>query len=705
VEDIIARQENLSLKISTPLGEDILILDSLNGFEQISTPFEFHLKLHSTNATIDFSTLIGQEVVVTFSLGDTQRYFAGIVGEMLQDQTAASKDSFTTHYQMKIYPSLWLLKFNTDYRIFQNMLVIDIIKKIFAENKLTKFKDKTAKERKDLREFCVQYGESAFDFVSRLMEQEGIFYFFEHTATEHQLILADTNDAFIQQPSETIGIVKAIEGAPSFNKILFCSLHQQMIPQSTTMIDYNFAVATTVMTANAEGKGTGGMIYRYPGLFGQQDKGEFYSTVGIQALEWNQITFQGTSTAAQLTAGYKFMVKDHLRANINTTYVTYRIQHSINQHSQPLSPHEESDENSSSFYENQFVAFEFAVPFSPPIVTPKPRIYGTQTAVVTGKAGEEIWTDKYGCVTVKFYWDHAGTSDEKSSCMIRVAQMWAMSGWGTLFTPRVGQEVVVTFLEGDPDRPLITGCVYNCNNIPPYLPDTPTKSMIKTNTSKGGGGLPNELRFEDKKDAEEIFINAQKDMNRVVKNNDTLTITEGSRTIELQAAGKDTPNHSLTIIKGNNIIKLNQGNIEITLTKGDETHTITGNITLKATGSITLDATESIILKSGKDLSMNAGTTLSAQSGTGATVHGGTTLDLKSGTACAITAGTDLNLKSTAAASLEGVTVKIKGSAGVKIDGGPSLELKSAATSQITSPAGVKVTGAAIALSGAVKLG
>ncbi|MEI8295220.1 MAG: type VI secretion system tip protein TssI/VgrG [Alphaproteobacteria bacterium] len=704
MEDLIVSQKNLSLTITTPLGKDVLIVDSLTGFEQISAPFEFHLKLHSKNSAINMQSLIGKEVTVTFLEDKAKRYFSGIVGEIFQEQTAAKTDPFNTRYQMKIYPTLWLLKFNSDHRIFQNKSAIEIIKKIFTINKLTNYQNKTTKHGTTVREYCVQYGESAFDFVSRLMEQEGIFYFFKHESSGHQLVLADASSAFAKSPTDKIGVINSLEGAPLFNKILFCSLHNQVVASSFTSRDYNFTTATTPMLSTVSGKGAGGEIYSYPGLFSKTSEGDALSTLRIQALEWNKTTFQGTSTAAELTAGYKFAVTDHLLPSINTTYVAYRVHHSINQNGRPPDVYEQSDKDILPLYENSFVAFDAKIVFSPPIVTPKPRIYSTQTAVVTGKSGEEIWTDKYGRVTVQFYWDRLGKKDEKSSCMIRVAQTWAMSGWGSLFTPRIGQEVVVTFLDGDPDRPLITGCVYNCDHMPPYLPATPTKSTILSNTSKGGKGS-NEIRFEDLKDSEEVYVHAQKDMNRVVENNDTLTIHQGSRTIMIASKGKEVPHHSLTVVKGDDIIHLQEGNLTITLDKGDESHKITGNVKFKATGNITLkaagdikiEADGKVSIKSGADMTTNAGATMSMKSATSFSVKSGTSLSVK--------AGTDLSMKAAAAVSIKGVAMTIKGSASGMIDGGPMLQLKSAAMVQVQGGAAVKLTGAMIALSGMVKIG
>lgn len=263
-------------------------------------------------------------------------------------------------------------------------------------------------------------------------------------------------------------------------------------------------------------------------------------------------------------AGHKFELKDHYRADVNQKYVLKAVSHAATQES----------------YTNSFTAFAADVAFRPPRVTAKPRISGTQTAIVVGKAGEEIWTDKYGRVKVQFHWDQLGNNDENSSCWIRVDYGWAGKQWGGIFLPRIGQEVVVSYLDGDPDRPLITGAVYNNEQLVPYtLPDEQTKSTIKTNSSKGGNGF-NEIRFEDKKDSEELYFHAQKDQNIVVKNDRTKSVKR---------------NETNTI----------EGTRESTIT-GDETNTnkanfnqkVTGNYELKVTGNLTIDVTGQVMIKS-----------------------------------------------------------------------------------------------------------
>lgn len=694
--DVSTTQANLDLTITTTLGNDALLVDVLEGIEQLSTPFEFILRLRGSSNAIDLSSLINTEMTVELSLGGSKRYFSGIVGEMSQGSTPTATDLFETYYQAKLYPTFWLLKFNCDHRIFQNKSAMTIIKALFSENGLTNFSDKTTSKGQGVREYCVQYGESVFDFISRLMEEEGIFYFFEYSSSGHTLVLADSNDTFTPQTNSAVTLIQSLVQEPEPNKILFCSLHYQVVPKSFSTGDYNYSVSTTPFKSTATGVGNGGEVRRYPGRYTTNGDGDTVSSLRIQALEWPKETLQGNSTVSNMTPGYKFTLSTHLRTDMNKEYVAYRVSHKLNMQEEGAS------------YENTFIAFDSTVTFTPPVITPKPRIHSTQTAKVVGKSGEEITTDEYGRVVVLFHWDRLGPGDETTTCMIRVSQAWAMSQWGFLFTPRIGQEVVVSFVDGDPDRPLITGCVYNCDHLPPYLPDEPTKSTIKTNTSKGGGGF-NEIRFEDKKDSEQIYVHAQKDMDRVVENartlkinkgDDTETIVKGSRLITLEASGDSPPTHTLTLNKGDDIIHLKQGNLTITLDKGDETRNITGKqsstvsdaytitaktITLKCSGDFLIDAGGKVTIKSGDAMDIESGAAMTVKSGSSAAISSSTSMDIKSGTAATVTGGT---------------SITVKGSTGATVDGGPNLQLTSSASATLSGSASLSVKGGTVSISG-----
>jgi type VI secretion system secreted protein VgrG len=324
---------------------------------------------------------------------------------------------------------------------------------------------------------------------------------------------------------------------------------------------------------------------------------------------------------------FAFTLKDHPRADWNKKFNLYRVRHLIRQDAG------EGEE----LYESEFVAFPNTVPFRAPRVTLKPLIYSTQTAIVTTKSGEEIWCDEYGSIKVHFHWDQRGTKDEKSSCWIRVAQLWAGNKWGGVFTPRIGMEVVVTFLDGDPDRPLITGCVYNGKNANPYAKSEPTKSTIKSDTTKGGGGF-NEFRYEDKKGSEQIFLHAQKDWDSEVEHsrtlliktgNDTTMINDGKRDVTLKGS-KGGGNDTLTLKNGDQTINIT-GNRSATISKND-TLKITGNLDIQVTGNINIKSSANITMETTGNLTLKGAVVL-IKAQAGATMDGGPTALVKAATA------------------------------------------------------------------------
>lgn len=626
--------EHLSISLSTPLGKDVLILDRLRVVEQASAPFVMTLEMHSPQSSIDIESLIGKMISIEFSYDGKIRHFNGIVGEMEQGLTNTHNMLEQTRYTARVYPELWLLKFSQDHQIFQNLTALDIIKKVLRENGVTDIEDRTGRTFVP-REYCVQYRESYFSFVSRLMEEEGIYYSFDHKGKQATLVLGDATKPPLPAYFEGLKITKEDTIEDLFDEIQSLNYTQQVVSKEYSAADYNFKTASTKLYDKVSGKGDGLSVYRYPGLFKNRGEGESISKLRIQELEWYKKTISGISSAPNLSPMTTFKISDHPRTSLNRGYVVYKVIHTINMLASPDCP----------LYENEFVAFPDDVPFHPPLVSPKPIIASTQTAVVTGKPGEEIWCDEYGRIKVHFYWDQKGKMDDKSSCWIRVAQLWAGSSWGGLWTPRVGMEVVVTFLEGDPDKPLITGCVYNSDNMPMYAAKEPTKSTIKSNTTKGGHGF-NEFRFEDKKKAEEIYIHAQKDMNTVVEENrtlkindiddqtdiycgdrrvilhgdigekkkngghDTLTLLKGNRKVELSGLGPTTGNNTLIIHKGDNTIHIMKGDMKVMLDLGNYTMDILGKMTVNVTGPVMINGTGNVSINAGGSINLSAGGTV-----------------------------------------------------------------------------------------------
>jgi type VI secretion system secreted protein VgrG len=532
-------QDNLYLTVSTPLGRDKLLLPHFHGEERLSGLFHFSLEMLSEDHGLDFKKIVGHSATITIEqTNSTTRYVNGIVGRFVQ----AERDARFTTYYAELHPWLWLLTMTSDCRIFQNQTVQDIIDTVFKDLGFTDYRF-DLKATYLQREYCVQYQESAFDFVSRLLEDEGIFYFFEHQADKHTLVLADDADAHVA----CAGVTSVRwHPTPADDVITHCTLERQVTTGKYALDDFNFETPSTDLLVSANGTGNSTMqLYEYLGGFAKKDVGDKKANRRLEAHELLANLLRGQGYCRTFTAGHRFTLTEHDRKDINGTYVLHWVSHTATQ----------------KRYSNVFEVFPAEVPFRPPRRTPTPTIAGSQTAIVVGKKGEEIWTDKYGRVMVQFHWDQRGKNDENSGCWIRVAQGWAGKQWGSLFLPRVGQEVIVSFLEGNPDRPIITGAVYNAQHLVPYaLPQEQTKSTIKSNSSKGGKGF-NEIRFEDKKDQEEIYVHAQKDLTCQVLNNETNTVRQ-NRTVTIQE-GDET----LVVQKGHRTVQVNTGN---------ETHEVKG---------------------------------------------------------------------------------------------------------------------------------
>jgi type VI secretion system secreted protein VgrG len=350
------------------------------------------------------------------------------------------------------------------------------------------------------------------------MEEEGIGYFFEHEETKHTLVLFDSASGNPECPGQADAEYATTEGASRrAGEVEEWYVERELHPGKYAITDYNFESPKSSLLANTtSAEKIGGNekyeVYDFPTDHKTLDEGAGRVRLRMEAEETSAIRIHGRSTCPGFTGGHRFTLKHHYRADYNAAYLLSSVEHAVSQGV--------GDEESST-YSNSFTCIPRAISFRPPLITPRPVIQGVQTAVVTGPAGEELYLDKYGRIKVQFYWDREGQHDEKTSCWVRVSQPVAGKGWGAHCHPRIGQEVVVEFLEGDPDRPIVTGCVYNAEQMPPYeLPANSTRTGIKSRSSKGGGGF-NEIRLEDKKGAEEVFVHAQKDENIVIGNNKT----------------------------------------------------------------------------------------------------------------------------------------------------------------------------------------
>lgn len=646
------------LLVQTPFGADKLLLQRFDGEERISEPFRYTLEMVSEDNALDFATIVGKNATLTLNLpsGDTQ-YVNGVVSRFTQ----AGKDARFTSYFADLRPWLWLLGLNADCRIFQNKSAPDIIKQVFGDLGFTDFKDALTATYSP-REYCVQYNETALAFVSRLMEEEGIFYYFEHASDAHTLVLADDASAYGACPGLTQATMRSDPTSAAVeDAILDCRMEHAVVVGQYKHDDYNFQTPSTDLLATASGTDTARSWYSYPGKYATKDAGEARANLRLTAREADGVKIAGHSTCRAFHTGCKFDLSGHSRADLNASYALTSLNHQGDQLA----------------YSNSFEALPVSQAFRPPLLTPKPVVVGCQTAAVVGKSGEEIWTDEYGRVKVKFHWDQSAAADETSSCWVRVAQGWAGKQWGSLFVPRIGQEVVVSFEEGDPDRPLITGCVYNAQQTTPYtLPDDQTKSTLKSHSSPNQEGF-NELRFEDKAGSEELFMQAQKDMNVTVLNDQSITVKQ-NRTVTVQE--KD---ETLVVDKGNRAIQVNTGNethsvkgtrdLKVT---GNETHagegdfsqTVSGNFSLKVSGNLSIEVSGSVAIKAGTSLDNQAGTALTNKSGTALTNDAGTALTNKAGTSMSNQANVSIESKANAQHTVESSGVMVVKGALVQIN-------------------------------------
>ncbi|MCY1269515.1 Actin cross-linking toxin VgrG1 [compost metagenome] len=645
---------SLSLTASSVSG---LFAQSLSGEEALNELRSLAL-LGCSATALTLTSAVASHITATLHNDANQRPLDALVAEIHQLPADASAD----RYQLVLRPWLWWLTLASNNRVFQNLATSDIVTGIFTAHGFTDYQLKLTGSYSP-REYCVQYGETDFAFVSRLLEEDGIFWFFTHEDGKHTLVLADSNDAFVQIPNgPTVPYLGQGIGVRELHGVRSGQLCLQAVAGVYSATDYEFTTPTTSLYSQAEAVAGPLSMYEHPGGYTAKASGDALAKQRVDGLRSQEKRFIGESDCRWLVPGHWFTLSGHDDATLNIDWVVTSVTHEAS--------HEQ--------YRNRFEAIPKATNYRPQRRTPKPRMH-TQTALVVGKAGEEIWTDQYGRIKIQFPWDRDGKNDETASCWVRVVLPWSGKGFGMQFIPRIGQEVIVTFIDGDPDRPLVTGCVYNGDNALPYaLPDNQTQSGIKTNSSKGGGGF-NELRFEDKKDAEEVFLQAQKDLKVNVLNDSSATIGH-DETLTVQNARTRTVkegDETITLEKGKRSVTIQTGSDSLdvkdsrTVTVGsDQTHstggnyshkvsgnyelTVDGNLSIKVSGTLTLQSGGSLTLKSDADLAAQAGTSITQKAGTSLTNQAGTSLDNKAGTTLTNDAGISLTNKASAEQTVDG---------------------------------------------------
>ena len=586
-----------------------LVFDGLTATEELGRPFLIVLDLSSGKVKGNTAKMLGSSVTVTLTdANKDKRYFNGILTRI----GYAGLSGGVYRYHVELRPWIWLLTRVQDCKIFQKKSAWDIINAVFKDKGFSALSDKRQNQAGDtVLDYCVQYRETSFDFVTRLMEHFGIYYYFEHKDGEHTLVLAD-------DPNSHSSIGKAIpfyfsqtEQRAVEDHVWEWTADLHLQSGAYSYRDYNFTTPSADLTTKSLKSGDHPYdsyeVYDYPGTYETASDGQKLADVRMQEFSARVQLFDGKSNARGIRAGVKFTLSNFTDEQLNQEYV---VTHAVTM----LTIAEGASDTRGNLVDSHrvnFTAMAGTVPFRLERRTPRPMIRGPQTAKVVGESGEEITTDQYGRIKVQFYWDRVGTNDENSSCWIRVAQSWGGAGWGAMFIPRIGMEVVVVFLEGNPDRPLITGIVYNATQTVPYpLPDKKVVTTFKSNSSKGGGGS-NELRFDDTKSNEEVFFQAQYNYNKVVLNNETVkikkdtttTVEEGNRKVTISQG-----NDEHTVSQGNRTATVSQGNESLTVSAGNQKTDVSAGGSKTTTGqafevtagtSVKLTATASIELTCG----------------------------------------------------------------------------------------------------------
>ena len=730
---------------SDALAEATLFVYQFSGSESLSQPFEFQVDLACDDPNLDLEAPIGQAACLTlrgrtFDGGRYQRYVHGVIERFVQIGAGVRQ----SRYQATLVPTIKQLAFTRNSRIFQKLSSPDVTKQVLSEDKIpSDWVSKLLHGSYGPRDYCVQYQESDLNLIQRLWEEDGIFYFFEHERDKDKLVLGDGGHAFSTLP---VYEELRLRDKPHLHEECLFEFRAEsaMRPGGTVLRDFKFKQPALEMEATAQAsKFADFKMYYFPGEYVDPQLGKQIAQLRLEELQCQKSFYIGTSSVRAMLPGHKFTLCGHRRDDCNQEYLIISVEH---RGTQPLALGEEGTGKQEAAYQNRLTCIPTQVPFRPARVTPRPTISGVQTAVVVGPPGEEIHCDDHGRIKVKFHWDRAPGRDDNSSCWIRVSQPWGGSGQGGMFIPRVGQEVVVQFLEGDPDRPLIVGRVYNGENpVPHGLPAAKNISTIRSASTPGGDGY-NEIKFDDSKGKEEVFVHAQFDMNEVVehnhsthvlvdqrnivdgnqtetiKKNQTLTVTEGDQKITVQTGKRDTTiqqNDTLTVHASQKLQVDQQrqhtvGQSETIKVGASQSTTVMGTHTV----NVALAATENIGLA--KALSIGAGYAVNIGAAHMLTVGGammknvGTVLMESVGLLHKITAGkkwqlrvgaAKVILRSSGKIVLEGSSSKITMEAGkLKLDSGTgsSIELDgakikiSAAEIEITGSAKVDVKGALI---------
>jgi len=609
-------QSQRHAEIETKLGKDKLLLKSISGREELGRLFNYHAVLLDATGDVDGNNLVGTNVSVRLQVenGDT-RYLNGYVCSV----AFLGYERGLGVYHAEVVPWLWLLTKTSDCRIFQDKTVQQIIEECFAEHGFQDFQFQLRRSYQP-RVFCVQYNETTFNFVSRLMEHEGIYYFWKHENGKHTMMIVDDIASHESCPGRA-----EIEWRPHSGLVQDGYLYDLRVQKSVATgkfehTDYNFKKPKEDLRKKQQSEKPHAAskfeLFEFPGQYREGGEGEALAKVRLEEAQAQQHTMEAMVTARATACGYFLKLKKAERADTARRYLITATNLTISE-----DDYGTGGGSSGQKFECQISGIPDDGKYRPARVTGKPFMRGPQMALVVGPPGEEIYVDEHGRIKVHFYWDRRSTANEKSSKWVRVVQPAAGGGYGFSSWPRIGQEVIVDFIAGDPDRPIVRGCVYNGENMPPYsLPGEKTKTVWKSNSSKGGGGY-NELRFEDSKSSEQIFMHGQKDLDiRIENDSRTLIANNSDVTIGVNSTTSIGSNAATTI--GTNHMH----------TVGASMHVDVGaDEAVNIGGSSSRNVGADTLMQTGMSLHQEAGMTVYIKGGMNVVIEAGVTLTLKVG--------------------------------------------------------------------------
>lgn len=698
--DIKYTQDNRSMKVQTALGKDVFLLRRLQATESFSQLFNISVDLLSYQSNISPQDIIGTHVALF--IGEGNRPLNGFVRTFAY--TGLEKQGLYG-YKAELVPWFWFLDKRTNCRIFQNQTVQKIIETIFTELGFYDFKFSLIEDHQPL-DYCVQYQESDFHFVSRLLEQEGLFYFFEHQADKHILHIADNSAAFVFLDDK---IIEHSSGSRSKFYLDRWQHRFQYCSGAFAQTDYNFenanlSLLTEIPTSIKLPNNSALERFEFPGNYVESQRGQNLTRIRMQQEEAGYQLVHAGGNMPHLELGKKFKLdSEEAEVDDKKTFVISEITHDAFEGTYL----DEEEDGKSSSYRNYFYCFPEEVVYRPPFRTTKPRIDGVQTAVVVGSPGEEIYTDKYGRIKLQFHWDRYGEKNESSSCWVRVATLWAGNKWGTLNIPRVGQEVVVTFLNGDPDQPLVIGSVYNSTHMPPVaLPAGKNFAGMRSKNVKGDVGGSNEFSLDDTGDSQQVKLHAKKDYNTTVGNNLSSSVV-GNASYNVDGDNSSTIGGNTTqSVQGNETASV-QGNQDSSV-QGNRSQTTAGNTTTNTSGNAetTIGSNESRNVASNQDVSIGSNQTLNVGSNQTCSVGANQQTSVGGNQTISVTGNQDIsalaqNVSISTSATTSALSIAMNGQSQIALAvGGTSITIDPAGITLSMGASSVKIDATGVSVMG-----